>query len=131
MADYLALLRKDADSDYSVDFPDFPGCVTAGSTLEEARLMAAEALVLHIDGMIEDRETIPAPSTLDRVMDDDNSRGAIAFLVHVSDRAPQPVRFNASFPGDLLADVDREASRRGLTRSGFLARAAKRELKSA
>ena len=40
--DYIALLRKDADSDFSVDFPDFPGCVTAGTSLEEARLLAAE-----------------------------------------------------------------------------------------
>jgi predicted RNase H-like HicB family nuclease len=37
---YIALLRKDPDSDFSVDFPDFPGCITAGSTLEETRLMA-------------------------------------------------------------------------------------------
>ena len=59
MANYLALLRKDADSDFSVDFPDFPGCVTAGATLEEARVMAAEALALHIQGMIEDREPVP------------------------------------------------------------------------
>jgi predicted RNase H-like HicB family nuclease len=40
MASYIAVLHKDADSDYGVDFPDFPGCVTAGETLEEARKMA-------------------------------------------------------------------------------------------
>ncbi len=33
---YIALLRKDEGSDYGVEFPDFPGCVTAGKTLEEA-----------------------------------------------------------------------------------------------
>ena len=40
MASYVALIRKDPASDYGVDFPDFPGCVTAGRTLEEARRMA-------------------------------------------------------------------------------------------
>jgi len=128
MANYLALLRKDADSDYGVDFPDFPGCITAGSTLEEARILAAEALAFHIEGMIEDREKIPAASTLDEVMADPHNRDCVPFLVHIPDRAPQPVRFNASFPSDLLSDVDRVAKMRGLTRSALLARGARREL---
>lgn len=51
MAAYIALLRKDDASDYGVDFPDFPGCVTAGLTMDEARHMAAEALQLHVEGM--------------------------------------------------------------------------------
>ena len=57
----IAYLHKDPNSDFSVSFPDFPGCVTAGRTLEEARHMAVEALGLHINGMIEDCEGIPAP----------------------------------------------------------------------
>ena len=40
---YIGLVHKDAGSDYGVSFPDLPGCVTAGATLEEAREMAAEA----------------------------------------------------------------------------------------
>jgi predicted RNase H-like HicB family nuclease len=55
MTSYIALLRKDADSDFGVDFPDFPGCLTAGATLEEARHMAEKALELHVEGMIEDK----------------------------------------------------------------------------
>jgi predicted RNase H-like HicB family nuclease len=46
--EYIAYLHKDRDSDFRVSFSDFPGCVTAGKTLEEARRMAAEALALHI-----------------------------------------------------------------------------------
>jgi len=42
--EYIAYLHKDRNSDYGVSFPDFPGCITAGSTLEEAHKMAAEAL---------------------------------------------------------------------------------------
>ncbi len=37
MASYIALIRKDADSDFGVDFPDFPGCVSAGATLDDLR----------------------------------------------------------------------------------------------
>jgi predicted RNase H-like HicB family nuclease len=41
---YPAFLDKDADSDFGVSFPDFPGCVSAGETLELAVLGAHEAL---------------------------------------------------------------------------------------
>ena len=40
---YIALLRKEADSDYGVEFPDLPGCVTAGISLDDAAAMAREA----------------------------------------------------------------------------------------
>ena len=48
---YTGLIHKDPDSDYGVSFPDLPGCITAGHTVEEAREMAAEALALHL-GML-------------------------------------------------------------------------------
>jgi predicted RNase H-like HicB family nuclease len=44
MTTYIGLLRKEKCSDYGVDFPDFPGCITAGRTHDEACRMAAEAL---------------------------------------------------------------------------------------
>jgi predicted RNase H-like HicB family nuclease len=75
MTTYIALLRKAAASDFGVDFLDFPGCVTAGKTLDEARRMAVEALELHIRGMIEDHDPVPEPSSLDVVMQDPANRG--------------------------------------------------------
>src|SRR5215831_18782414 len=81
--DYIAYLHKDRDSDFGVSFPDFPGCVTAGKTLDEARRMAAEALALHIEGMAEDGEPIPEPSKIDEVAEDPAMKGAVAFLVNV------------------------------------------------
>jgi len=36
--EYIAYLHKDRKSDLGVSFPDFPMCVTAGKTLEEARV---------------------------------------------------------------------------------------------
>jgi predicted RNase H-like HicB family nuclease len=71
---YIAYLHKERDSDFGVSFPDFPGCVTAGRTLEEARRMAAEALALHIEGMMEDGEVVPEPSNLDALENDPNER---------------------------------------------------------
>ena len=42
MGQFIALIHKDAQSEFGVSFPDLPGCVTAGATLDEARLLAAE-----------------------------------------------------------------------------------------
>lgn len=92
--DYIAYLHKDRDSDFGVSFPDFPGCITAGKTLEKARRMAAEALALHIAGMVEEGEAIPEPSTLDSLAKDPALKGAVAFLVHVEPQTDRTMRVN-------------------------------------
>ena len=131
MADYIALIHKEPTSDYGVSFPDFPGCITAGTTLDEARREAAEALAMHIDGMIEDGEAIPEPSLLEDVMAERENREAVAFLVPAPARQVRAVRVNITLPEDVLADVDRVAGRQGLSRSAFLARAARRAMSDA
>jgi predicted RNase H-like HicB family nuclease len=123
MTAYVALLRKQPDSDYGVDFPDFPGCITAGETLEDARRMAAEAVQLHIEGMIEDGEPIPAPSRLDDIMADPHHRDAVAVLIDAQVWRPA-VRVNVSLPPDLLEAIDRVTD----NRSRFLAEAAREKL---
>ncbi len=91
--EYIAYLHKEKKSDFGVSFPDFPGCVTAGKTLEEARHNAVEALTLHIEGMIEDGEQVPEPATLDDMASDRAIQDAVAFLVDV-DIADRVERFN-------------------------------------
>jgi predicted RNase H-like HicB family nuclease len=125
MPAYIALLRKEPTSDFGVDFPDFPGCVTAGKTLEEGRHMAAEALELHVRGMREDGDPIPFPSTLDAIMDDHANRDAVAFLVDVAARPAPSVRINIMLPHDLVAAIDRVTT----NRSRFLAEAARANLR--
>lgn len=53
---------------YTVTFPDLPGCVTEGSTVEEALAMARDALELHLYGMEEDGEVIPMPTPPDKIV---------------------------------------------------------------
>ena len=81
MPSYIALVHKDPDSDYGVSFPDVPGCISAGKTVEDARVMAVEALTLHIDGLLDDGASLPRPSTLEELMRDPDSRDALAFIV--------------------------------------------------
>lgn len=98
MTSYIGLIRKDANSDFGVDFPDFPGCVSAGATLDEARRMAPEALDLHIGGVLEDGEALPVPSSLEAVMADPENADAVAFLVSVPEAADRTVRVNILCP---------------------------------
>jgi predicted RNase H-like HicB family nuclease len=85
--DYIAIIHKDTDSDFGVSFPDFPGCITAGRTLDEAKEMAREALTGHIALMREAGAPLPEPSTLDQVMSDPQFRDGVAFLVNLGQPA--------------------------------------------
>lgn len=81
MIAYLATVHKDPDSDYGVQFYDFPGCITAGETIEEAKLMALEALTGHLALMIADGDEIPSPSNLETIVSQPEQNEAIAFMV--------------------------------------------------
>ena len=44
MPHYIAVVHKEADSSYGASFPDLPGVVTAGDTIDEAMQKASEVL---------------------------------------------------------------------------------------
>ena len=58
---YPAYLYYDEDG-ISVEFPDLPGCLPCGDTTEEALHNAKEAMGLHLYGMEQDGDEIPAPT---------------------------------------------------------------------
>jgi predicted RNase H-like HicB family nuclease len=128
---YFGLLRKEPDSDFCVDFPDFPGCVTAGATLEEARELASEVLDFHIDGMLEDGLPIPAPSGLDAIMSDPENVDALPFVVEIADRRTRAVRVNVTVPEPTLRQIDAFARKVGKSRSALLTEAACRMIAEA
>ncbi len=121
---YIAYLHKDKKSDFGVSFPDFPGCVTAGKTLDEARRLAVEALEMHIAGMIEDGEELPEPAALDDLTQDLALKGAVAFLVHVEPQTDRAVRINITAREKQIEQIDRRAKEAGMTRSAFMVQSA-------
>jgi len=125
MRQYIALIHKEADSDYGVSFPDLPGVITAGSNLDEARSMATEALAFHLQGLAEDGEPVPEPSSLEKIMSAKENRDGVAVLIAAPDAEVKSVRINVTMPADVLDQIDQYAEREGFTRSGFLAQAAK------
>src|ERR1700722_12645754 len=131
MRHYIALIHKDADSDYGVSFPDLPGVISAGATLDEARQMAAEALALHLEGMSAEGEALPEPSSLEAIMADAEHRDGVAVLIPLAEGTPRAIRVNIALPEDVLGEIDAYAEQHGYTRSGFLAAAARKAMEVA
>jgi predicted RNase H-like HicB family nuclease len=131
MANYIAIVHKEAKSDFGVSFPDFPGCITAGQNIDEAKDMAQDALSLHIQGMLEDGEQFPAPSKLEDIMADPDYADATAYLVvSVPEAKPRTVRVNITMPEMTLKQIDAAAKKRGMSRSSFLVHAAQNALQA-
>lgn len=59
-----AVLFEKTDTGYSAYVPDLPGCIAVGDTLEETAQLMREAIEFHLDGMREDGEPIPEPTTI-------------------------------------------------------------------
>ena len=62
MKKYAVVIERGRDN-LSAYVPDLPGCVTTGKTVEEVERNLREAIELHLEGMLEDGEAIPEPST--------------------------------------------------------------------
>jgi predicted RNase H-like HicB family nuclease len=60
---YAVLYEKTATG-YSAHVPDLPGCVAAGDTMEETEQLMRGAIEMHLEGMREDGDPIPEPSTV-------------------------------------------------------------------
>lgn len=70
---YIADIYK-TNGGYNAIFYDFPGCISAGKTLEQTIKNSHAALQMHINAMIEDKEKIPKPSTLEEIIEDRKNR---------------------------------------------------------
>jgi predicted RNase H-like HicB family nuclease len=78
---YFALLHKDADNDFRVSFPDFPGCVTGGTNLEEVFVNATLALAEHTTAIRKGNCAVPEPSSVAAIWDDAEARHGFLILV--------------------------------------------------
>jgi len=124
MTQYIALLHKNGRKGYGVSFPDFPGCVSAASTIEDALREAAEALALHVDGMREDGAKIPKPRTVEAIrearQDWVDMKDAIIATVSLLPPPGKALRVQITMDERLLARIDAVTK----NRSAFLSQAA-------
>jgi len=131
MRSYISLIRKTGEEAFGVTFPDFPGLITAGTTLDDARCAAQEALARHVCNLADIGEAIPLPSTLDQVMSDPGNRDGVAVLMCIKTEQARAIRVNVTMPEDVLAQLDQYAQANGFSRSRLLTQAARRILTGA
>jgi predicted RNase H-like HicB family nuclease len=58
-----AVIYERTERNFAAYVPDLPGCVATGSTRDEVERRIRTAIQMHLEGMREDGETPPAPTT--------------------------------------------------------------------
>ena len=112
---------------FGISFPDYPGCVSGGDSMDEAVSKGHQALGFHLQGMVDDGEEVPAPSKVSVAIANarkEIAEGATAIALEV-DFPGKAVRINISIYEGLLRQIDRAARTAGKNRSAFLSDAAR------
>lgn len=128
---FIIALHTDNGTSYSVTVPDLPGCFSAGDTLDDAIVMAREAIDAHCELLAEDGQDIAPAAPLAAHQANPDLAGAVWAVVDVPiDRYFGPAeKINITVPGRVLARIDSYARQHGESRSGFLVRAAQQAMR--
>jgi predicted RNase H-like HicB family nuclease len=134
MARYVAVVDGKPGA-FGVVVPDLPGCTSGGRTIDNALRNIVEAVTLWVEDARADGEQIPKPRSAERLRKDANvaaalARGGVLAYVPLVLDAGRPVKANLSLDAGLLDAIDEAADRHGLTRSAFLASAAREKIES-
>lgn len=132
---YLGIVERDADSAYGIWFPDMPGCFPATDAFDDLPRVAAGVLRQHVEALESNGRSVPEPRPLAETMGDKDVRkalraGATTMLVPLLADPGRTVRVNVTVERGLLDQIDEAAEARGLTRSAFLAQAAREKITS-
>ncbi|MES2494657.1 MAG: type II toxin-antitoxin system HicB family antitoxin [Pseudomonadota bacterium] len=119
---YPAVIDRSA-SGFGVTFPDFPGCIANGGSVNDAALNAEAALALHVAAMVKDKDALPAPSPLDSIEAIDGADDVARLLIRV-DTPAKVERVLISLDTGLLRAIDAVAP----NRSAWIAEAARARL---
>ena len=130
---YVALMDGKAGG-YGVVFPDLPGCTAMGRTVEEALRNAMSAAREWAEAVSETNGgKLPRPRSPDALRDDKETAAALAegaamVIVPLIFDSGRPAKANLSLDSGLLQAIDEAAEARGLTRSAFIATAARQKI---
>jgi predicted RNase H-like HicB family nuclease len=120
---YPAVLERGDHGAVGVWFPDFPGCVAAARSQEEAMALASDALEAAMRGCAEREERLPEPTPVQEIAAPSGSD--VIGIVAVGATPPDPSeRVNVYLPKSLIERIDRLAADLGMNRSSFFGMAA-------
>jgi predicted RNase H-like HicB family nuclease len=96
MSHYVAIVEEEEGKAFGVWFPDLPGCISAGDTLDGAMLNAVEALELWAEAMIESGQKLPAARSLTELKADSGIAQDLASYMVALIPFPQGLRQHAA-----------------------------------
>lgn len=136
MDSYFAILLKAKEGGFVAIFPDIPEAFTQGEDIQECVEMAKDVLNISLEEYVRERRVFPTPSTLEEIrvkakeeLAENADTLDISFepliqLIVANDMSQKPVKVTVSFPKGYLDTIDQKAEKMGMTRSGFLVKAA-------
>lgn len=113
---YPALIDGEKGA-YGVSFPDLPGIVAMGDTIDDALLNAEEALRDYVIETESDGDLIVQPSDLEQVSPEPGQALTTVPLIRQSGRS---VRIHMAIDEGVAVFIDSEADRRGMTRTAYV-----------
>lgn len=134
MSRYIGILDGKAGA-YGIVIPDLPGCNAGGATIEDTMRDAIGAMNAWAEAVLARGGKIPAPRKLEKLRADPEiaealaEGGALVVIPLVRDLG-RPTKANLSIDAGLLAAIDEAAEALGVTRSAFLASAARDKIAS-
>jgi len=132
MTRYFALIDGKAGA-YGVTFPDLEGCASMGTSVDQALQNAISSLADFVRHLDRERIDRPEPRNVETLRSDPDvaiqlREGAFLASVPLIIETGKPIRANISMEAGLLDAIDAAAQEAGLTRSGFLASAAREKI---
>lgn len=135
---YYAIIKKAGEGGFVAVFPDIPEAFTQGDDIPECIEMATDVLNISLEEYVRERRELPVPSSFEEVtkiaenlfLDPeetkyiDTSFAPLVQIIFAEDMSQKPVKIMVSFPKGYLQDIDKKAEQLGMTRSGFLVKAA-------
>ena len=116
MKRYPALIDGEKGA-YGVTFPDLPGIVAMGSTIEEAMAHAEEALRDYAVEASKDGSVLRPPTAIENV---EVPHGHTLVSVPLIALTGRSVRANLSLDEGVAEFIDTEARRRKMTRTAYV-----------
>ena len=129
---FYALIHADEAGHYGLSFPDAPGVIAVGPTLEAAIAAGRKALRSNFNALEDEGVALPRPRPLDTLLADPEFRASHSDALTVIALTPaaktgRSIRINISIDEFALERIDDLARRKGLTRSRLLVEGALRD----
>lgn len=128
----IAILPGDDQHAWGVEVPDIPGCFSAGEDLDDAIVMAREAIEGHLELLAQDGQEIPKASKVSVHVANPDYAGCTWALIDIdiTRYLGKAEKLNITLPAYLLTRIDAYVKNHPeqKSRSGFLAEAALRIL---